>query len=172
MNWISFPKTEPIPEYILKTIEIFEDYSEEIDSTKNDNNDDRLSSDKVLSILEGKFTALGYRVEKSKKSIDKVRIPVLYGELGKEELAFEADAFHKEWKTVIEVEAGRAFLNYQFLKDIFQASMMMDTNYLILAVRNLYKGKNDFSKIKSFIEVIYLTNKIKLDLKGIILVGY
>jgi hypothetical protein len=44
-----------------------EDYSEEIDSTKNDNNDDRLSSDKVLSILEGKFTALGYRVEKSKK---------------------------------------------------------------------------------------------------------
>ena len=50
--------------------------------------------------------------------------------------------------------------------------MMMDTNYLILAVRNLYKGKNDFSKIKSFIEVIYLTNKIKLDLKGIILVGY
>ena len=27
---------EPIPEYILKTIEIFEDYSEEIDSTKND----------------------------------------------------------------------------------------------------------------------------------------
>ena len=149
-----------------------EDYSEEIDSTKNDNNDDRLSSDKVLSILEGKFTALGYRVEKSKKSIDKVRIPVLYGELGKEELAFEADAFHKEWKTVIEVEAGRAFLNYQFLKDIFQASMMMDTNYLILAVRNLYKGKNDFSKIKSFIEVIYLTNKIKLDLKGIILVGY
>jgi hypothetical protein len=101
-----------------------------------------------------------------------VRIPVLYGELGKEELAFEADAFHKEWKTVIEVEAGRAFLNYQFLKDIFQASMMMDTNYLILAVRNLYKGKNDFSKIKSFIEVIYLTNKIKLDLKGIILVGY
>ena len=98
MNWISFPKTEPIPEYILKTIEIFEDYSEEIDSTKNDNNDDRLSSDKVLSILEGKFTALGYRVEKSKESIDKVRIPVLYGELGKENSHLRPMHFTKNGK--------------------------------------------------------------------------
>ena len=63
-------------------------------------------------------------------------------------------------------------MNYQFLKDIFQASMMMETDYIILAVRNLYLGKNDYEKIQKFIEVIYLTNKIKLDLKGIILVGY
>ena len=36
MNWISYPKTEPIPDFIKKTIELFEKYSSDIDSTKND----------------------------------------------------------------------------------------------------------------------------------------
>lgn len=172
MNWIFFPRTESVPDFINKTLGVFEKYSREIDSTKNDNDKDRLTSNMVLSKIERSLTDIGYKVETSKKKNDKVRIPVLYGENGKEELAFEADAYHKEWRTVIEVEAGRAFINYQFLKDIFQASMMMETDYIILAVRNLYLGKNDYEKIQKFIEVIYLTNKIKLDLKGIILVGY
>ena len=99
-------------------------------------------------------------------------MPVLYGNLGKAKLTFEADAYNEEFKTVIEVEAGRAVINYQFLKDIFQASMMVETDYLVLAVRNLYKGRNDFEVVSNFLETIYLTNKIKLDLKGILLVGY
>ena len=96
----------------------------------------------------------------------------MYGNLGKETLTFEADAYNEEFKTVIEVEAGRAVVNFQFLKDIFQASMMVDTEYLILAVRNLYKDSNDFKTVSNYLETIYLTNKIELDLKGISLVGY
>ncbi|WP_336774145.1 hypothetical protein [Paenibacillus sp. MMO-58] len=38
--------------------------------------------------------------------------------------AFEADAYNKEFETVLEIEAGRAATNYQFLKDLFQACMM------------------------------------------------
>jgi len=30
----------------------------------------------------------------------------------------------------LEVEAGRAYTNYQFLKDLFQACMMHDVQYL------------------------------------------
>ena len=122
--------------------------------------------------MEPSLQRLGYEVEKSKKKIDKVRVPVLFGNLGKEELAFEADAYSQKNKTVIEVEAGRAVANYQFLKDMFQASMMVETDYLILAVRNLYKGSNDFEKVNKFLEAVYLTQKIKLDLKGILLIGY
>jgi len=69
MNWISYPKTEPIPDFIKKTIELFEKYSSEIDSTKNDNNEERLKSDEVLSILAEGLINLGYKVEKSKKKL-------------------------------------------------------------------------------------------------------
>jgi len=57
--------------------------------------------------------------------------------------------------------------------------MMIDTDYLILAVKNVYRNNKitktvtkDFEKINEFIETIYLTKKIYLDLKGILLVGY
>ena len=82
------------------------------------------------------------------------------------------DGYHKEHKIVIEIEAGRAYTNHQFLKDIFETSMMVDVDFLVLAVRNLYKGRNDYEKISHWLETLYLTNRIKLDLKGILLVGY
>lgn len=173
MNWIFFPKTDPIPQSLFETIDVFDDVSEEIDSTKNDrDNDLRLKSDEVLKILAPGLIKKGYEVERSKKAEDKVRVPVLFGGQGAEELAFEADAYNKEARIVLEVEAGRAVVNYQFLKDIFQASMMVDTEYLILAVRCLYRGKNDFEAVSKYLDTIYLTKKIKLDLKGVLLIGY
>ena len=172
MDWIFFPKHNQIPDHLLKITDVFLNHSEEIDSSKNDSNELRLSSNKVLKILSKSFEKLGYQVEKGKKKNDKIRRPVLFGNNGNEELSFEADAYNKEYKTVIEVEAGRAVINYQFLKDIFQASMMIDTNYLVLAVRKSYVGNNDFETIKKFLEVMYSTNRIKLDLKGILIVGY
>ena len=82
------------------------------------------------------------------------------------------DGWHEENKVVLEIERGRAFANYQFLKDIFEASVMVDVDYLVLAVSNLYLGSNDFEKICVWLETIYATNRIKLSLKGILLVGY
>ena len=143
-----------------------------IDSTKKNSKQTRLHSDAVLKILTPDLLKLGFKVEKSKKKEGKVIVPVLFGNSGKRELVFEADAYHKKYKTVIEVEAGRAFANYQFLKDIFQASMMVETDYLVLAVRNLYNKTKDFQKISNFIETMYLTRKIQFDLKGILLIGY
>ncbi len=172
MNWIFFPKTNQPPRELLEVVKVFEKVSTQIDSTKNDTNELRLDSDGVLRILEPGLEEMEFKVEKSKKAIDKVRIPVLFGDQGNEQLAFEADAYNESLKTVIEVEAGRAYANYQFLKDIFQASMMVETDYLVLAVRVLYKNKNDYEVISKFLDSIYLTNKIKLDLKGILLIGY
>jgi len=94
-------------------------------------------------------------------------------------IAHEADAYHETEKVIVEVEAGRAHANNQFLKDIFQASMMIDTDYLVLAVKNTYRNNKktksftkDFEKINEFIETIFLTGKIQLNLKGILLIGY
>ena len=172
MNWIFFPKTNPPPKELLEVVKVFEKVSNQIDSTKNDTNELRLSSDEVLHILEPGLKEIGFKVEKSKKAIDKVRIPVLFGDQGNEQLAFEADAYNEKSKVVIEVEAGRAVTNYQFLKDLFQASMMVETDYLVLAVRVSYSNRNDYEVIHKFLDSIYLTNKIKLDLKGILLIGY
>ena len=172
MEWVYFPKTEPIPDALRDAVFAFHKHHSEIDSRLNDTNEERLKSDDVLAIVAPSLESLGFAVERGKKEVDKIRIPVLYGVQGREELWFEADAYCATSKTVVEVEAGRAVVNYQFLKDIFEASMMVDTDYLILAVRSCYQGRNDFEKIMKYLETIYLTNKLGLDLKGIVLIGY
>lgn len=81
---------------------------------------------------------------------------------------------------VIEVEAGRAVYNNQFLKDIFQACMMFEVEYLVIAVLNEYSslsnGKpvihNDYQIIRTFLETLYINGRLQLPLKGILLVGY
>jgi hypothetical protein len=75
-------------------------------------------------------------------------------------------------KIVIEVEAGRATDNNQFLKDIFQACMMHEVEYLVIAVRQVYRSQNDFEKIFTFLETLYISNRLRLPLRGILLIGY
>lgn len=76
-----------------------------------------------------------------------VFILILRGKRGKKEKSFYVDALSDDRRIVVEVEAGRAYANYQFLKDIFEASMMSDVKYLILAVRNRYRNRKDYSII-------------------------
>ena len=47
--------------------------------------------------------------------------------------------------------------------------MMFEVEYLILAVRNIYRGHDDFERIYTFLETMYISNRIKLPLKGILL---
>ncbi len=94
-------------------------------------------------------------------------MPVIFGRQGKVNQAFEVDGWDKKRKVVIEIEAGRAYSNLQFLKDIFEASAMVDVEYLILAVRKVYNKQKDFNIISDWLDTLYITNRIKLDLKGI-----
>lgn len=50
--------------------------------------------------------------------------------------------------------------------------MMFSVEYLVIAVRNIYRNHNDFERIYPFLETMYITNRIKLPLKGILLIGY
>ena len=98
-------------------------------------------------------------MESGKKRNEKIIVPVLYGENGKAEKYFEADAYFEEVGIVIEVEAGRALTDNQFLKDIFQACAMDGVSCLIIAVRNIYRNKsNDYEKTRIFLETLPVFN--------------
>jgi hypothetical protein len=89
-----------------------------------------LSSDGVLVHLRPHLETIGYRVESGKWKGAKIPVPVLYGLNNHIDKSFDADAVSGDGKVVLEVEAGRAVVNYQFLKDIFQACLMHDTYVL------------------------------------------
>ena len=69
-------------------------------------------------------------------------------------------------------EAGQATENHRFLKDIFEACMMFDVEYLVLAVRNKYRSHYDFDRVYTFLETLYVSNRLHLPLTGILLIGY
>ena len=129
-------------------------------------------SDAVLALLAEGLTQKGFRVETGKRKVDKILVPVLFGRNGKLEKSFEADAWDQHRRMVLEVEAGRGVLNYQFLKDLFEACMMHDVDYLGIAVRNIYKRSRDFDRVATFFETLYASNRLTLPLKGILVVGY
>ena len=57
---------------------------------------------------------------------------------------------------------------------------MFDVEYLVIAVLNEYRfnsgGKEmvgkDYQEVRTFLETLYISNRLKLPLKGILLIGY
>ena len=159
-----FPRSIGLIEPMEEVINVFKKAEDKISSSTND-----LKSDDVLSIVRPELEKIGYCVEQNKKDEGKIKVPVLFGCNNSIDKHFYADAISADRKIVIEVEAGRATENHQFLKDIFEASMMFSVEYLVIAVRNIYRNHNDFERIYPFLETMYITNRIKLPLKGILL---
>ena len=168
IKWIFFPKSSPVPEFGLSIVTLFEENARVIDSTSNV----RQHSDAVMERLRPGLEELGFRVENGKTSEGKIIVPVLFGRKGRVLKCFNADAHAAKAGWVMEVEAGRAVDNNQFLKDIFQACMMHDVLHLAIAVRNSYRGSDDFAKIENFLETLYVSGRLQLPLKGILLIGY
>lgn len=166
--WQHFPKHSPCPEFLRQVVTAFEDVSEDIASQDNVGQ----ASNDALAKVRGGLEQLGFLVETSKKNDGKIKVPVLYGANGKVEKSFEADAFHKDNKTVVEVEAGRGVTNYQFLKDLFQACVMQDVDHAVIAIRQDYRGSDDFQKVITFVETIYASNRLVLPLKSLLIIGY
>jgi hypothetical protein len=162
-----FPRSVGIIDPMSAIIDCFLTVQEQISSEQNN-----LSSNEVLALLRPHLLMTGMNVEEGKKDNQKIKIPVLFGLDNKIDKYFNADAVSSNGKVVIEVEAGRAVENYQFLKDIFQACMMHGVEYLVLAVRNTYRGHDDFKQIYTFLETLYISSRLHLPLKGILLIGY
>lgn len=162
-----FPRSQGITKEILSIIESFKSIEKQIDSETKE-----LKSNDVLNLVRPFLEKLNYRVETGKSKEEKIDVPVLFGKNNNVDKSFFADALSEDGRIVIEVEAGRAIENNQFLKDIFEACMMFDVEYLVLAVRNAYRTHFDFEIVHTFLETMYISNRIKLPLKGILLIGY
>jgi hypothetical protein len=167
INYQFFPKNQKITEALTSVVDVFSNQGGEFNSEEFS-----LESNQVLKFVEHDLESLGYEVEKGKKSEDKIMVPVLYGLNGQPIQRFDADAYNELEKIVIEVEAGRAVANYQFLKDLFEACMMSQVDFLVIAVRNIYKGQRDFEKVITFFETLYVSNKLSIPLKGVLIIGY
>ena len=167
INYQFFPRSRGVTREIQDVIDAFKSVESEISSQSN-----YFESNAVLSILRPYLESNGYKVEKSKRSSDKINVPVLFGKDNRIDKAFNADALSSDGRIVIEVEAGRATENNQFLEDIFEACMMFEVEYLVLAVRNSYRTHADFEICYNFLETLYISNRLQLPLKGILLIGY
>lgn len=162
-----FPRSKGVSASIQAIVECFELEIENIKSPQNN-----LSSNDVLALVRPHLEKLNFKVETGKSTNGKINVPVLFGFNNRIDKSFNADAISADGKTVIEVEAGRATENNQFLKDIFQACMMCDVETLVIAVRNEYRGHQDFEIVYTFLETMYISNRIHLPLKEIVLIGY
>ena len=162
-----FPRSVGITDQIQQIITCFEQTYEQIKSPENE-----LKSNEVLDILRTHLEDIGFTVETGKAKGQKIPVPVLFGKNNSVDQYFNADGISNDGKIVLEVEAGRATANFAFLKDIFQASMMHGVEFLVLAVRNNYRDSNDFQKVYTFLETLYISNRLVLPLKGITLIGY
>jgi len=152
---------------LCQVVECFDSVESKICSANNN-----LKSNAVLAQLADPLSALGYAVELSKAKSDKIRVPVLFGYNNSIDKEYNADALSADGRLVIEIEAGRATENNQYLKDIFQACMMFGVEYLVLAVREVYRTHHDFDLIYTFLETLYISGRVNLPLQGILLIGY
>ena len=168
VDWQLFPRSLKAPSFILATVSAFNKVAPAITSDRGGPQ----TSNEVLAAVRPELEAIGYNVERGKLGSEKIHVPVLYGLNGKTEKAFEADAYWAENQIVLEVEAGRAVTNYQFLKDLFQACVMQDVEWLAIAVRKTYRESKDFQKVVQFFDTLYASNRLALPLKGCLVVGY
>ena len=167
MQYQQFPRSRGITEELQNIVKAFQKVEGDICSATHS-----LTSNEVLAFLCPHLMSLGFKVETGKSVEKKIDVPVLFGRDNHIDKSFFADALSADGRIVIEVEAGQAIENHRFLKDIFEASMMFEVEYLVLAVRNKYRSHLDFDRVYQFLETMYISNRIILPLKVIMLIGY
>lgn len=167
INWQYFPKSESPSKTLLDVINIFSENENDIGSDKNAH-----SSDQVLKRLSPHLEKIGFIVETGKKKDQKISLPVSFGKNGRIEKSFDVDGFKKDEGIILEIEAGRGVTNYQFLKDFFKALVIKNADYIIIAVRKIYRKKKDFDDAVNFINSAYLSSRLNLPIKGTLIIGY
>lgn len=171
IEWCYFPQSMEPTNLARGVVAAFENVESQIASP-----DKTLDSNGVLRKVSPKLEELGFKVETGKKRVDKITVPVLFGRNGKAAKSFDADAYHVQGKFVLEVEAGRGVSNNQFLKDLFQACLMVDVDYLGIAVRRVYRAGStigkDYETVVAFFETLQASRRLQLPLKGVLILGY
>lgn len=131
-----FPKTSPPPDFVGNLISVFTKHSPAIGTEGLEKG---LESDHVLQILRSDLEAEGFQVERGKKKAEKILRPVFFGENGVASHTYEVDAYHSTHRCGLEVEAGRAWKGNAIYRDLVLSLMMVDVDFLVVAVPVAYK---------------------------------
>jgi hypothetical protein len=125
-EWFYYPSRTRPPDWVRELLEVVEAARPLIDSATVD----ELTSDKVLAHLRPGLLKLGYEVEGGKHRAEKIRRPVLFGDQGRERVAYEVDAVHDELGILVEVEAGRGARGNAVYRDLVRSSLIVDQRFL------------------------------------------
>jgi len=176
VRFTSFPRTQPPPIFIMEIVKAFQECGDSIGTralTKG------LTSDGVLAVLRERLVALQFQVEMGKRHGQKIKRPVFFGEGGRATLQYEIDAYHIEWRCGLEVEAGRAWMGNAVYRDLIQALVMVNLDYLVLAVPNTYKYltrskpsvSRDYQNTVAMADALYGHSRITMPF-GLTVIGY
>jgi len=176
LRFSTFPRTESPPEFIKEVVSAFELHLGKIGTV---NSGKGLTSDKVLAVLRPALSDMGFEVEASKRTEDKIKRPVFFGENAIPELQYEVDAWHRTWKSGLEIEAGRAWMGNAVYRDLIQALVMVELKHLILAVPQEYRYKSggrvitsrDYEHTVSVARTLYAHSRIVMPY-SLCVIGY
>jgi hypothetical protein len=176
IHFSTFPRTELPPDFVFPLAQVFNAHEEDIYTKKLDKG---LTIGQVLAILRTDLQELGFEVEAGKLKEQKIERPVFFGENGVPTVRYQIYAYHPIWKCGLEIEAGRAWMGNAVYRDLIQASVMVNVEYLCLAVPNSYKyktvGRNsichDYDNTKNLADALYIHSRLTLPYK-LIIIGY
>jgi hypothetical protein len=177
-RWRYFPSYAPPPTWVSPLIAVFAKARSDIDSAVE--HDKRMTSDDVLLAITSGLAVLGFAVEQGKTRDRKLPRPVFFGEEGTFLRTYEIDAFDPQHGIALEVEAGRATMGNAIYRDLIQASLIVDAQFLALAVPVHYRYSSggrtvtepSYEKTNTLLEAIYGSPRLDLPFDGTLLIGY
>jgi hypothetical protein len=168
-QWKCYPVNLPPPIWVNGVLESFREAAAAIDSKKNHG----VKSNDALAALKPGLESKGFEIE---DKTNRIARPVLFEENGAIEVEYRVDGYHPDFRVVLEVEAGRGAANNADYRDLIRTSLMVDSEYLVLAMMVEYKTSGQvirsYEKTRKRIDAIYASDRLELGLKGILLVGY
>jgi hypothetical protein len=178
-RWRFFPAFRPPPAWVEPLTAVFAKSRGDIDSLVV--HEKPMQSNDVLAVIAGVLEdELGFTVERGKNTLGKLPRPVFFGDQGTYLRTYEIDAFQPEHGIALEVEAGRATMGNAIYRDLIQGALMVDAQFLALAVPVEYRYKSgsriarepSYAKTYSVVEAIYGSERLSLPFDGLLLIGY
>ncbi len=172
-RWTYFPTSAEPPAWAWDLVGAVEACRGEIESA----NHSGLTSDAVLLHLRPGLEKLGYTVEASKKRVDKVRRPVLFGDEGSVRVAYEVDAVHDDLGVLVEIEAGRGAMGNAVYRDLIRTSLIVGARFLALGVMQEYRYSTagftqSYRDAKDLLDAVFASGRLQFPFEGVLLFGY
>jgi len=177
IRWQAFPRFQSTSEKLKEVVRAFQ-YNEHrfVEKARpakaGEGQKSGLTSDEVLQILHDDLSAIGFKVEKSKKTEEKITLAVTYGQNDEAEKTFDVDAHHVAEEIMLEVEAGRAVANNAAYLDFLKGCALQGISHVVIAVRLDYQGNSDFDQVCTFFDTLYASCRMAFPIKTLLVIGY